>query len=138
MEHNEQLILATIVPEAERLDFLPRHFGHLMLTVERQTYSWLSTLSQDYSGGLWHFYSLNNSGCYIAPAAPERLRIVVHGNDFAGTLSADAAGITATLFALSNLAFKFPRVEMLSTRFRQLRAFAAEHTERLLIFQAID
>jgi hypothetical protein len=53
MEHNgTSIIVATIVPEAARLDFLPRHFGPLMLAVERQIYSWLSTLSQDYSGAL--------------------------------------------------------------------------------------
>jgi len=138
MEHTKQPIRATIVPDDERLDFLPRHFGHLMLTVEHQVHSWLSTLSRDYTGGLWHFYSLENSGCYMAPAAPERLRIVVKNNNFVGTMSADAAGITATLFALSHLAFKYARVEVLSTRFLQLRDFAAEHAERRLIFQAID
>jgi len=107
-------------------------------TVERQVYSWLSTLSQDYSNGLWHFYTLSNGGGYLAPATPERFRIIVQSNDFSGTLSADAAGITATLFALSSLSFKFPRIEILSTRFHQLWDFAGEHAERRLIFQAID
>jgi hypothetical protein len=139
MEHNDNSnIVATIVPEAERLDFLPRHFGPLMLNVERQIYSWLSTLSSDYSGGYFNFYDLSNGGAYIAPATPERFRIAVRTNDFSGTLTADATGITVTLFALSHLAFHFPRIETLSTRFHQLRDFAAEHAERRLIFQAID
>jgi hypothetical protein len=139
MEHNDHsIIVATIVPDAERLDFLPRHFGPLMLHVEHQIYSWLSTLSEDYSGGYFNFYNLSNDGAYMAPVSPERLRIAVHSNDFTGTLTADAAGITATLFALSALAFRMPRFEMLSTRFHQLRDFAAQHAERRLIFRAID
>ena len=33
--HNEEpTIVATLVPEEERLQFLPRHFGKHMLTVE--------------------------------------------------------------------------------------------------------
>jgi antirestriction protein len=139
MEHTDTaIIVATIVPEAERLDFLPRHFGPLMLTVERQICSWLSTLSPDYSGSYFNFYDLSNGGAYIAPTTPVRFRFAVRTNDFSGTLSADAAGITVTLFALSSLAFQFPRIEILSTRFHQLRHFAAEHAERRLIFQAID
>src|SRR5882724_9650190 len=126
MEHNDHsIIVATIVPDAERLDFLPRHFGPLMLHVERQVYSWLSTLSADYSGGYFNFYRLSNHGAYMAPVSPERLRISVHTNDFYDRLTADAAGITATLFALSSLAFQLPRFEILSTRFHQLRDFAA-------------
>jgi hypothetical protein len=139
MEHNDNsIIVATIVADAERLNFLPRHFGPMMLTVERQIYSWLSTLSADYSGGYWNFYDLSNGGAYLAPATSDRFRIAVRSNDFSGTLTADATGITVTLFALSHLAFQFPRIETLSTRFHQLRDFAAEHAERRLIFQAID
>jgi hypothetical protein len=139
MELNDTLvILATLVPDTQRLDFLPRHFGRQMMTVEQHLYSRLSELSQDYTGGYWNFYDLSNGGCYLAPTAPERLRIVVQGNDFEGTMSADAAGITATLFTLSELSFRFQRAEVLGTRFHQLRDFAADHSEAALIFRAID
>lgn len=139
MELNDNSgVLATLVPDAQRLDFLPRHFGRQMMTVEQHLYSRLSELSQDYTGGYWNFYDLSNGGCYLAPTAPERFRFVVEGNDFEGTLGSDAAGITATLFTLSELAFRFPHVEVLSTRFHQLRDFAADHAEAGLIFRAID
>jgi hypothetical protein len=69
---------------------------------------------------------------------PEQLRLVVRGNDFEGTLSADAVGITATLFTLSELSFRFQRAEVLAARFHQLRDFAADHAEAGLIFRAID
>jgi len=139
MELNDNSdVLATLVSDAQRLDFLPRHFGRQMMTVEQHLFSRLSELSQDYTGGYWNFYDLSNGGCYLAPTAPEQLRIVVEGNDFEGALSADAAGITVTLFTLSELAFRLPRVEVLSTRFHQLRDFAADHAEAGLIFRAID
>ena len=139
MELNDtSIVLATLVPDSQRLDFLPRHFGHQMMTVEQLLYARLSELSEDYSGGFWNFHDLSNGGCYLAPTAPDQFRIVVQGNDFEGSLSADATGITATLFTLSELAFQFPRVEVLSTRFHQLRDFAADHAEGRLIFRAID
>ena len=139
MELNDNSgVLATLVSDAQRLDFLPRHFGRQMMMVEQHLFSRLSELSQDYTGGYWNFYDLSNGGCYLAPTAPEQFRIVVDGNDFAGDVSADATGITAMLFTLSELAFRFPRVEVLSERFHQLRDFAAEHAEGRLIFRAID
>lgn len=135
---DNSIVIATLVPDHQRLDFLPRHFGRHMLTFEQYLYSRLSELSRDYTGGWWKFFTLDNGGCYCAPATPEVLRIVVHSNDFEGTLSADAAGITVTLFSLSELAFRFPLVEVFSTRFHQLRDFAGEHAEARLIFRAID
>ena len=91
MELNDtSIVLATLVPDAQRLDFLPRHFGRHMMTVEQHLYARLSDLSQDYSGGFWNFYDLSNGGCYLAPTAPDQFRIVVQGNDFEASLSADA------------------------------------------------
>jgi hypothetical protein len=139
MELNDiSAISAMLVPDAQRLDFLPRHFGRQMMAVEQHLYSRLSELSLDYTGGYWNFYDLSNGGCYLAPTAPECMRIVVQGNDFEGTMSADAAGITATLFTLSELSFRFKHAEVLGTRFHQLRDFAGDHAEAALIFRAID
>jgi len=138
MEHNGQPILATVVSDAERLNFLPRHFGRHMLVVERRVYFWMSTLSSEYRGGLWTYMNLDNGGAYMAPTSSENFQLAVHSNDFVGAMSADATGITVTLFALSSLAFDNPKVEVLSTRFHQLRDFASQHAERRVIFQAID
>jgi hypothetical protein len=135
---DNSIILATLVPDHQRLEFLPRHFGRLMMTFEQHVYTRLSELSRDYTGGYWNFLSLGNGGCYVAPSAPAQFQIAVQGNDFEGTMSADATGITVTLFSLSELAFRFPHVEVFSTRFHQLRDFAAEHAEASLIFRAID
>ena len=132
------LIIATTVPEAKRLAFLPRHFDRQMMAFEQSLFTHMSQLSADYLGGYWDFYDLSNGGCYLAPSAPTTYHIRVAGNSFDGNLSADAAGITATLFALNALSFRFPRLERFTERFYQLRDFACEHAERRLILAAID
>jgi hypothetical protein len=46
-------VLAMLVAEAERLDFLPRHFGRQMMTFETAVYAQMRLLSTEYSGGYW-------------------------------------------------------------------------------------
>jgi len=139
MEHIEELaITATRICDGDRLGFLPRHFGAHMMIVERALYAELRHLCAEYRGGWWNFYDLSNGGCYLAPGGSEVFHLTVPGNGFDGRLTADATGITVTLFALSHLAFRFPSVPIFSDRFYQLRDFALEHGERQLIFAAID
>lgn len=104
-------------------------------------YGWLSRLSEDYNGGFWNYYTLTNGGFYMAPATDKALRLVVAGNWFEGELSADAAGIVATLFALGQIAAEIQgtaEADALIDRYHFLRDFAAEHVEAGLIFRAID
>jgi hypothetical protein len=129
-------IIAARVPDGERIDALPRHFGRHLLAVENAVYTWLRELSQDYSGGYWHFYELSNGGFYMAPDCGS-LRVRVAGNGYDGVMSGDAAGITACLFALSHLSFRMP-VELVSEHFHWLLAFAAEHREASAIIAATD
>ncbi|MDR4470909.1 MAG: hypothetical protein MRJ68_21840 [Nitrospira sp.] len=50
--NNEQpAIVATLVPEEDRLTFLPRHVGMHMLTVEHGLYAQFAKLGPSYSGG---------------------------------------------------------------------------------------
>jgi hypothetical protein len=134
----EARILVTGVPDAQRIEFLPRHFGRHMLTVEREVYARLGSLCADYRGGYWNFLTLSNGGCYLAPSESRGYRILVEGNGFAGNVDADCAGIIATLFALSHLSMRFPSHERLAERFHQLRDFACEHPDGNLIMAAID
>src|SRR5580692_7258318 len=46
-----QKIEAREIPEGERLQVLPRHFGRHMLTVEYAVYAFMRKLSRDYTGG---------------------------------------------------------------------------------------
>ena len=130
-------IQAHRVPEEARMDILPQHFEHHLLTVETAIYGYMNRLAPDYDGGFWAFYELSNGGFYMAPDTSRTFRIEVEGNGFDGTLSADAAGITACLFAFSHLSFRI-RDPLVSEHFHLLRDFAAGHPEAALIFAAID
>ena len=130
-------VVASLVADAERLPALPRHFGSHLLEAETTIFSWLRELSPDYAGGYWHFYELSNGGFYMAPDLSERLRIEVIGNGYRGCLSADAAGITACLFAYSHLSFRF-RTEVFGHHYAWLLDLAAEHAEARSILAAGD
>ena len=139
MEHKQaSRIIVTCVPDAERLAFLPRHFGRQMLIVERAVYAHLGNLCADYRGGLWNFFDLSNGGCYLAPSESRGYQLLVEGNGFCGKFDAECAGIVATLFALSHLSIRFPDQDRLAERFYQLRNFACEHPDGNLILAAID
>ena len=139
--NNEQrAIVATVVPEEDRLEFLPRHFGTHMLTVENYVYAQFAKLCPTYTGGYWHFYDLSNGGCYLAPSR-ETYPILHADNFFDATVSGDAAGIIVSLFTFSRLFFHFEdyaRGPRLANYFHWLRDFAADHPEAGLIFRAID
>ena len=131
------VITANLVPENLRPHFLPRHLGSLMLKGEFLVYGWLEKLSKDYGGGLWNFYDLSNGGFYIAPRDEKRFKIDVSGNYFSGEMSADAAGIVASLFAQCDLANRYGDDKLID-QYHWLRDFAIEHVESGLIMRAID
>jgi hypothetical protein len=134
---DESSITATLIAEATRLDFLPRHFKGHMMEVENHLYAAFGKLCPTYRGGYWHFNDLSNGGCYLAPSE-EQYALGPLDNGFEGTVSGDAAGIIVTLYTLSNLSFLYRDEDIFSEHFHRLRAFALKHTEHQLIFAAID
>ncbi len=132
-----QTIEAREVANEARLQSLPRHFGRHMLTVESAVYAFMRRLANQYSGGYWAFFELSNGGFYMAPKCDTELSICVDGNGFEGTMSADAAGITVCLFALSHLSFQIAD-DRIAEHFHRLRDFALEHAETSAILAAID
>lgn len=121
----------------ERLEALPRHFARHMLTFENAVYDFMRYLAQEYTGGVWKFFELSNGGFYMAPDTEQRFNLAVDTNGFEGGMSADAAGITVCLFALSHLSFRIVD-DRIVEHFHLLRSFALEHAEASAIFAAID
>lgn len=129
---------ATLVPEARRMDFLPGLFGRKQMLVGEQTvYNLMSWLSRDYTGGLWHFHEQDGHPLFLSPATDKRFRITCETNGYQGEVSAEAAGIIATLFALSHLSFRH-EADQLSEAYLRLYTFAGDHPEAQEIFMAID
>lgn len=132
-----QNIRATLVPENQRIRFLPFLFGKEMLRGEALTYACLERFSKEYQGGLWDFYTLSNGGCYLAPSHPDKLTLYVASNGFMGNLSADAAGIVATLFTLNHLA-QDGNGRFIDLYYLLLDYAMYFHPEKALISSAID
>jgi antirestriction protein len=137
IDTTSQNIEAREIPNDERLQILPRHFGRDMLTVECAVYAFMRKLATQYTGGCWTFFELSNGGFYMVPECETTFHICVHANGFEGSMSADAAGITACLFALSHLSFQI-RGDSIADHYHQLRHFALEHAEASIILEAID
>lgn len=129
---------AVLVPEDRRDGFLPTLFGlRQTIIAENAVYTFMSSLSpQDYGGGFWDFYEYEGKPLYLVPTSKPRFRIASE-NGYAGEVSADAAGIIATLYALSHLSFRY-KSNQLAAGYGRLHAYAATHPEASQIFQAID
>ena len=130
---------ATVVPEARHRTFLPALFSpSLMLIGERAVYQFMSWLApDDYTGGLWHFHERGGQPLFMSPDADKRFRIFCETNGYMGEVSAEAAGIIVTLFALSHLSFRH-EADQLSEAYLRLYEYAGDHPEAGEIFKAID
>lgn len=130
---------ATLVPEARRMTFMPALFSPaLMLIGERAVYQFMSWLApDDYTGGLWHFHERGGQPLFMSPDADKRFHIFCETNGYMGEVSAEAAGIIATLFALSHLSFRH-EADQLADAYMRLYEFAGDHPEAGEIFKAID
>ncbi|EHW0011325.1 antirestriction protein, partial [Escherichia coli] len=64
-----QQLVATIVPDEQRISFWPQHFGLIpqWVTLEPRVFGWMDRLCEDYCGGIWNLYTLNNGGAFMAP-----------------------------------------------------------------------
>lgn len=123
--------------------------GELMVT------RWLEAHSDDYTGGKWNSFfiraiegvTLHATG-YIAPDTNHEFHIQIPGNYFDGKVSADAAGIIATIMVMNRLSWvaaesgvgyeKLCRI--LVERQDALKDYISniKHPERYQIYRAID
>lgn len=136
-ELQHQPITASLLSEESRMGFLPAFFGQAMTIGEGLVYCWMRNLSEDYRGGSWDYFKLSNGGFYMAPHTSKKFRVLVACNYFEGELSADAAGIVATLYALCELANRTASDRIVDL-YHLLRDYAGEHPDAGQIFAAID
>ncbi|MDH6297802.1 hypothetical protein M2315_004292 [Agrobacterium fabrum] len=113
-----------------------------MIIGENAVYSLMERLSPlDYGGGFWDFSEHEGKPLFLAPRSKSRYRITgeITGEitGLQGEVSAEAAGIIATLFAFSHLSFQY-QSEHLSDGYGRLYSYSADHAEAAQIFQAID
>jgi hypothetical protein len=120
MNHN--MITSTLVPESERAEQAGKNFGVRFLWIESFVFDTAGSLSREYDGGLWDFYTLSNVGFYMAPRGRGTYRVAC-GNGFDGELSSDAFGVTCCLYAYSLLSFSSDDAfaEVYAENFHRLR-----------------
>lgn len=135
----DQVITATEVTDAnQRLNFLPTFFGrNLMLVGENYVYNMMGKLSKSYTHGDWRYHMLSNGGFYMAPQMSEKMSVCWPMNYYEGEVSADAAGIIATLYALVLLTEQFQSEHFLEL-YNRLRDYVYYHPERNEINKATD
>jgi hypothetical protein len=137
MSNTDIKITATLVAAPQRLNVLPKFIGAKMMRFEALEYYFAGQLAAEYTGGLWEFYELSNGGFYMAPQGYPSLTLSVAGNGYTGTVSADAAGVVITLFALGQLAAETHSDDHIDL-YQRLREFAFEHDECSDIVAALD
>jgi hypothetical protein len=96
-------------------------------------------MAEDYHGGYWHFYTLDNGGFYMAPEGDQVLAVSCD-NYFTGELSADALGIVSCLYAYSHCSFSQNEAfgRLCARHYHLLREYMFEHKEVAAILGAID
>ena len=144
-----------------RLDFIPDLFFTPL--ADNMAANWLRQHSE-YDGGSWSYWVIpqgvggniapnsiqfiTTQTGYIAPEGEQRYRMCIPGNYFEGEVSADAAGIIATLMIMNRLSWHVaemgPQYDQICRRLvsRQdaLKDYISiiHHPERHLIWRAID
>lgn len=134
-------ITRKLVAENDRLAILPRYAGAHGVLLESAIYIALSEYCDAYQGGYWDYFELSNGAVYMAPTGmAEPLAMSCASNWYDGTMSADAAGITATLVGLNRMAWGTDGAvrDRFVNLFYALREYALDHPEAGEIMRAID
>ncbi|MFL3317285.1 antirestriction protein [Klebsiella michiganensis] len=103
---------------------------------EQLLYRWADRLSCEYQGGLWLGMTLSNGGFYAYPATSQNWSVSAE-NYYQGTMDSDTFGITASLYALCELANRTEADEDIEAYYA-LRNYALMHSCTNAIMAAID
>ncbi len=105
------------------------------------TFGWMDRLCEDYCGGIWNLYTLNNGGAFMAPEPDDDddetwvLFNAMNGNR--AEMSPEAAGIAACLMTYSHHACRTENYAM-TVHYYRLRDYALQHPECSAIMRIID
>lgn len=131
-------MMATEVIGKEKKHFTTQLFGdQLFWYAESYVYAWMRKLCSQYNGGIWKFFKTSNGAMFMAPDSSESMHLAWAMNWSDEHISAEAAGIVVTLFALNTL-INVIRDEALIERYYLLHEFAVNHDESPAILRLID
>lgn len=130
-------VTALLLPQEQRLDFLPRHFGALALAAENAVYMTMRRLCPTYHGGYWDFYDLSNGGALLVPSGAASFYLECDGNGYAGHLPPLATGIGVCSMAYNHLAFRSDG-RLFAQMFYRVRDFLAQQPEARQLWALLD
>jgi len=130
-------VQAVLVPQAQRLAFLPDHFGRLYMAAEQGVYRTMRQLCADYDGGYWDFYALSNGGALLVPTCATAFTLTCEGNGYSGRLPAFATGIGVCAMAYSRLSFRRDGVLFAEQNYR-LRDLLLQQAEAAQLLALLD
>ena len=126
------------------IDMQPVPFGLVLLkylyTPRRVApfLAWAKRLGDDYEEtSRWEGRALSNNGFYLVPNSRLTYGVSVAGNGYEGTMTAEAFGITLSLFALGQIA-NTTEEDSDILLYYALRDYALDHSESAEIMAAID
>ena len=129
------------IPESQRANAAAAAFGTFGFPFEAEPtiYTMASRLSEDYKGGFWRFYKLDNGGFFMAPDTEKTFRAEWPENYSKETISAEAFGLVACLFACSHLSFgNGEAAGKAASNYHRLLEYVYEHPEASQILSLID
>jgi len=113
------------------------HFGEHANKAQFLLQEWMQRLCPGYDAkGVWAAFELSNGGFYVVPKSREHYAME-SPNGYSAILSAEAAGIVVSMFAINYVANE-TEVDYLSDAYHALRHFGAEHKEAQGIFALTD
>ena len=133
----EVVITCSVVASRQRMTFLPRMFPGCFAHGEHAVYGFMSSFCKEYNGGDWEFYTLSNGGFFMALLGDQPMRLQIDTNMCDQQMSAQAAGIVVSLFALGLMAER-TQSDRVINHYHLLRDFVECHPEASKIYQAID
>ena len=132
------MINLILLRDRQRIDVPAALFGHQFgLRIEPTIYNMAGMLSTDYHGGYWEMYRLNNGGFFMHPASDAPFKVAAQ-NGYDGSMSAQAFGIVACLYAYSHLSFTPSLSDVCAEQYHLLREYAMDHAEVRDILAVID
>lgn len=135
----DTIIIHQLLDDDQRLSISAEIFGYDFVKLEMTVYAITDNLSPEYNGGFWKFFSLSNGGFYMSPDFDGNFSVTCE-NGFSGSVSGDALGVIACLYAYSHLSFSGNEgiAEVYSRQYHLLREFIFQHPEVESILRAID
>ena len=133
-------ITRNLVPDNKRTKIVADLFGiDFPQRIEPLVFAVAEEMGHEYRGGLWKFFALSNGGFYMSPDFAGLFTVSCE-NGFSGSMSADALGIAACLYAYSYISFTDNQAlaELCARHFHLLREYALDHPEVRGIMAAID